>query len=427
MSGREDLSNMKVLIVGGGGREHAIAWKLKQSPRISKLYCAPGNGGTAALAENVPLKATDLPGLTAFALNEKIDLVFVAPDDPLALGLVDELESAGIRAFGPRKSAAVIEASKAFSKDLMRRYGIPTAEYAVFTDAAAALAYLDKASLPIVVKADGLALGKGVIIARTLDEAHAAVTEMMAGSAFGHAGRTVVIEEFMTGPELTVLAFTDGRTVRPMVSSRDHKRALDGDQGLNTGGMGAVVPGADLSAADWQHLQKTIFQPTIDAMNAEGRPFRGVIYFGLMLTAQGPKVIEYNARFGDPETQAVLPLLETDLLDIIEAILDNRLDQLEIRWQSGSSCCVVLASGGYPGHYQTGYPISGLEDVSAGGLVFHAGTRLDAGRIVTSGGRVLGITAVAENLADAIRQAYEDVAKITFQDIHYRKDIGQTL
>lgn len=418
---------MKVLVVGGGGREHAIVWKLKQSPRISRLYCAPGNGGTAAIATNLPLKATDLSGITEYAIREAIDLVFVAPDDPLALGLVDCLEAAGIRAYGPRKSAAIIESSKAFSKDLMRRYNIPTAAYAVFTSQEEALAYLDTQPVPIVIKADGLALGKGVIIAMNREEAREAVRSMMAGSAFGDAGRTVVIEEFMTGPELTVLAFTDGETVKPMVSSRDHKRALDGDKGLNTGGMGAIVPGADLSADDWALLQSSIFQPTIDAMRAEGRPFSGVIYFGLMLTPQGPKVIEYNARFGDPETQAILPLLETDLLDIIEATLDHRLAELDILWSDACSCCVVMASGGYPGSYKTGYPISGL-DSTGNCLVFHAGTRIDEknGTACTSGGRVLGVTAVAPKLDDAINAAYAGVAGISFQDMHFRRDIGRT-
>lgn len=418
---------MKVLIIGGGGREHAIAWKLKQSPRISRLYCAPGNGGIASLAEIVPIKATDLPGITQFALEEKIDLVFVAPDDPLAMGLVDELEKVGVTAFGPRKNAAIIESSKAFSKDLMRRYNIPTAEYAVYEQLDAALNYLETAALPIVIKADGLALGKGVIIALTREEAQSAVREMMAGSAFGQAGKTVVIEEFMTGPELTVLAFSDGNTVVPMLSSRDHKRALDGDQGLNTGGMGAVVPGADLTPEMWAALQNQIFQPTIDAMKAENRPFRGVIYFGLMLTPNGPKVIEYNARFGDPEAQAVLPLLETDLLDIVEAILGNRLHEIDIRWKNECSCCVVLASGGYPGHYETGFPIEGLDSVSPDCLVFHAGTRLENGRILTNGGRVLGVTSLAEDLPTAISKAYHEAAKVYFKDIHYRRDIGQTL
>ena len=418
---------MKVLIVGSGGREHAIAWKLRQSGRISQLYCAPGNGGIAQIAELVPIKATDLEGMVEFARNRAIDLVFVAPDDPLAMGLVDAMEAAGIRAFGPRANAAVLESSKSFAKDLMRRYQIPTAGFSVFTSQPEAMAYLEQATMPIVIKADGLALGKGVIIAQNRSEAKLAVQSMMSDEAFGQAGKTVVIEEFLTGPELTVLAFSDGWTVSPMVSSRDHKRAMDGDQGLNTGGMGAIVPGADLSAADWAVMQQSIFQPTIDAMRAEGRPFKGVIYFGLMLTPQGPKVIEYNARFGDPEAQAVLPLLATDLMDIIDAVLEERLDKLEIRWHPGFSCCVVLASGGYPGAYKTGYPIEGLEQVDPDCLVFHAGTRLENGRIVTAGGRVLGITAVAGSLGDAISKAYKEVAKVHFEAMHFRRDIGQTL
>lgn len=418
---------MRVLIVGGGGREHAIAWKLRQSSRISQLYCAPGNGGIAKIAELVPIKATDLEGMVEFARTRAIDLVFVAPDDPLAMGMVDAMEAAGIRAFGPRASAAVLESSKAFAKDLMHRYQIPTAAYAVFTSQPEALAYLEQAAMPIVIKADGLALGKGVIIAQNLPEAKLAVQSMMSDEAFGQAGKTIVIEEFLTGPELTVLAFSDGRNVCPMVSSRDHKRAMDGDQGLNTGGMGAIVPGAALSAADWAAMQESIFQPTIDAMRAEGRPFKGVIYFGLMLTPQGPKVIEYNARFGDPEAQAVLPLLETDLVDIIDAVLEERLDKLDIRWHQGFSCCVVLASGGYPGAYKTGYPIEGLDQVDLDCLVFHAGTRLENGQVLTAGGRVLGITAVAASLKDAISKAYREVAKVHFEAMHFRRDIGQTL
>ncbi len=417
---------MKILIVGSGGREHAITWKLKQSPRIEKIYCAPGNGGMAELAELVPIKATDLEAMVAFAKKEKIDLVFVAPDDPLAMGMVDALEAEGIKAFGPRRSAAILEASKAFAKDLMRRYHIPTAQYAVFSELEAAQTFLDQAKMPIVIKADGLALGKGVIIADSREEAKQAVTKMMADAAFGQAGKTVVIEEFLTGPELTVLAFTDGQTVYPMVSSRDHKRALDGDQGLNTGGMGAIAPGARLEQSEWAAMQAQIFQPTIDAMRAEGRPFKGVIYFGLMLTPQGPKVIEYNARFGDPEAQAVLPLLKTDLLDILEAIIDDRLDQIKIEWLSEYSCCVVLASGGYPGAYQTGFTIEGISSVDSECLVFHAGTRLENGRIVTAGGRVLGITAIADNLPDAIDKAYQEVGKIHFEAMHYRHDIGRT-
>ena len=416
---------MRVLIVGGGGREHAIAWKLKQSPRISQLFCAPGNAGIAELASCVPIKATDLDALVRFARSETIDLVFVAPDDPLALGLVDRLETAGIRAFGPRSHAAVLESSKAFAKDLMRRYRIPTADYQVFDDVKAALAYVDGAELPLVVKADGLALGKGVVIAHEREEARAAVTDMMVNSRFGQAGQKLVIESFLSGPELTLLAFTDGRTIHPMVTSRDHKRACDNDQGLNTGGMGAVAPGADLDENAWRQLRETILQPTVDAMRAEGRPFKGVLYFGLMLTQDGPKVIEYNARFGDPEAQVVLPLLETDLLDIIEAILDERLDQLEIRWKSGAACCVVAASGGYPAAYQTGYPILGLDKVPSDCLVFHAGTRREGDAVLTSGGRVLGVTALGRTVEEAVGRAYRALDVIAFKDMHARRDIGR--
>ncbi|MDD2441549.1 MAG: phosphoribosylamine--glycine ligase [Eubacteriales bacterium] len=416
---------MRVLIVGGGGREHAIAWKLKQSPRISQLFCAPGNAGIAELAACVPIKATDLDALVRFARSETIDLVFVAPDDPLALGLVDRLETAGIRAFGPRSHAAVLESSKAFAKDLMRRYRIPTADYQVFDDVKAALAHVAGAELPLVVKADGLALGKGVVIAHEREEARAAVTDMMVNSRFGQAGQKLVIESFLSGPELTLLAFTDGRTIHPMVTSRDHKRACDNDQGLNTGGMGAVAPGADLDENAWRQLRETILQPTVDAMRAEGRPFKGVLYFGLMLTQDGPKVIEYNARFGDPEAQVVLPLLETDLLDIIEAILDERLDQLEIRWKSGAACCVVAASGGYPAAYQTGYPIFGLDKVPSDCLVFHAGTRREGDAVLTSGGRVLGVTALGRTVEEAVGRAYRALDVIAFKDMHARRDIGR--
>lgn len=416
---------MRVLIVGGGGREHAIAWKLKQSPRISQLFCAPGNAGIAELAACVPIKATDLDALVLFARSEAIDLVFVAPDDPLALGLVDRLEAAGIRAFGPRSHAAVLESSKAFAKDLMRRYRIPTADYQVFDDVKAALAHVAGAELPLVVKADGLALGKGVVIAHEREEARAAVTDMMVNSRFGQAGQKLVIESFLSGPELTLLAFTDGRTIHPMVTSRDHKRACDNDQGLNTGGMGAVAPGADLDENAWRQLRETILQPTVDAMRAEGRPFKGVLYFGLMLTQDGPKVIEYNARFGDPEAQVVLPLLETDLLDIIEAILDERLDQLEIRWKSGAACCVVAASGGYPAAYQTGYPILGLDKVPSDCLVFHAGTRREGDAVLTSGGRVLGVTALGRTVEEAVGRAYRALDVISFKDMHARRDIGR--
>ena len=417
---------MKILIVGGGGREHVIAWKLKQNARVEKLYAAPGNAGIALLAECVPIKATDLDQLVSFSVEKKLDLVFVAPDDPLALGLVDRLEEAGIKAFGPSQAAARIESSKSFAKQLMREKNIPTADYTVFSELEAALAAVDVASLPLVVKADGLALGKGVIIAQTRDEARQAVHDMLGGSRFGDAGRTIVLEEYLRGPELTVLAFCDGKTVKPMLSSRDHKRAFDHDRGPNTGGMGAVSPGAKLSEKDWQQMQASIFQPTLDALRERGTPFSGVIYFGLMLTEQGPKVIEYNARFGDPEAQAILPLLETDLLDIIESILDQKLDTLDIKWSQQASCCVVAASGGYPSSYKKGYPIEGIDEAERFGLVFQAGTALDQGRVVTSGGRVLCVTAMADTLDQAIDTAYRGMDCIRFKDRHIRKDIGRT-
>lgn len=416
---------MKVLVVGGGGREHAICWKLRQSPRVTELYCAPGNGGIAQIAVCVPIKATAIDEMVDYAVKMKFDLVFVAPDDPLALGLVDRLEEAGIRAFGPRANAAVIEASKAFSKELMKKYNIPTASYEIFTDAESALDYLDKQPAPIVIKADGLALGKGVIIAQTRAEAKEAVISMMEDNAFGSAGKTVVIEECMTGPELTVLAFSDGDTVIPMITSRDHKRAFDNDQGKNTGGMGAVTPGADLSGEDEKYMLDKIFVPTIQALKNEGRPFVGVIYFGLMLTPEGPKVIEYNARFGDPEAQAVLPRLENDLCDIIDACLEQKLSQLTLRWKPGASCCVVMASGGYPEKYETGFEITGINDTDR--IVFHAGTKLKDGRLVTSGGRVLCVYADAPTLDEAIDKAYDGVKKISFEGMHYRTDIGRTI
>lgn len=420
---------MKILVVGGGGREHAIVWKLAQSSRVEKIYCAPGNGGTAQIAQNIPAKATDLEAVRDFALRESIDLVFVAPDDPLAMGMVDFLENSGIRAFGPRAAAARIEASKSYAKDLMKKYNIPTAAYEIFTDMEAALNYVERCELPVVIKADGLALGKGVIIADAREEALKAVKEMMSDGVFGTAGRTIVVEEFLRGPELTVLAFADGKTVKAMVSSRDHKRALDGDMGLNTGGMGAIAPGADLTEEQQREMQELIFQPTIDAMRAEGSPFAGVIYFGLMLTAAGPKVIEYNARFGDPETQVVLPLLETDFVDIIDACIDGKLDQLEINWSDRCACVVVMASGGYPGKYETGKIISGLESAVKPGddaIIFHAGTSSDGNVVNTSGGRVLGVTALADSRDKAIDKAYEIVDRISFDNCHYRRDIGRT-
>lgn len=415
---------MKVLVIGSGGREHVISYKLSLSPRVTKLYCAPGNGGIASIAECVPIKATDIDQIVAFAKSESIDLVFVAPEDPLALGLVDRLREAQIRVFGPTAAAALIEASKAYSKDLMKRYNIPTARYEIFDSESKALAYLESQSMPIVIKADGLALGKGVIIAQTLDEAKEAVHSMFSEKKFGQAGDVVVIEECLNGPELTILAFADGETAIPMVSSRDHKRALDNDLGKNTGGMGAITPGADLSEEDELFINEKIIDATILALKQEGRPFEGVIYFGLMLTPEGPKVIEYNARFGDPEAQAILPRLRNDLLDIVDACIDHRLSEVVLDFKPGASCCVVMASGGYPDAYETGYEIFGIEE--SGCLVFQAGTKLVSGRPVTSGGRVLCVYAESKNLDDAIEKSYESVQKIHFNNAHYRTDIGRT-
>ena len=417
---------MKVLVVGGGGREHAICWKLAQSPRVEQLYCAPGNAGIARLAQCVPIKATDVDGMVAWARENAMDFVMVAPDDPLALGMVDALEGAGIPAFGPRKNAAVIEASKAFSKELMKKYRIPTARYETFTDMEAALAYVEAQGAPIVVKADGLALGKGVVVAQTVEEARTAVREMMGDKKFGESGSTVVIEECMTGPEVTVLAFCDGEHLAPMPSSQDHKRAFDGNRGPNTGGMGAFSPSPNYTPEIAAECMEKIFLPTVQALNAEDRPFKGVIYFGLMLTKDGPKVVEYNARFGDPETQAVLSLLDSDLLDIFEACVNGTLDQLDIRWKKGAACCLVLASGGYPVKYQSGYPISGLEEAGRSAVVFHAGTRTgEKGEILTAGGRVLGVTALGGSLEEAIANAYAAAGPVTLQDMHFRTDIGR--
>ncbi len=416
---------MKVLVIGGGGREHAICVALKKSPRVDQLYCAPGNAGIGEIATCVPIKATDVAAVVDFAKTQGMDFVVVAPDDPLALGMVDALEAAGIRAFGPRANAAILESSKVFSKNLMQKYGIPTAAYATFSEPAAAIAYIRQQGAPIVVKADGLALGKGVVVAATVDEAEAAVKNIMEDRAFGDSGAQVVIEECMTGPEVTVLCFTDGKTIRPMLSSQDHKRAFDGDKGPNTGGMGAFCPSPNYTPEIAQRCMEEIFRPTVDAMTKEGRPFQGVLYFGLMLTPQGPKVVEYNARFGDPETQPILTMLETDLLEIFEAVVDQRLDQVDIRWRPGAACCVVIASGGYPVKYQSGYPISGLEKSWPEVFVYHAGTKRDGDKIVTSGGRVLGVTAWGEDLTAAIERAYAATAEIHFQDSFYRKDIGK--
>lgn len=418
---------MDILVIGGGGREHAIVRKLKESPRTGKLYCAPGNGGIAKDAECVAISAMDIPAVVAFAKEKKIDLVFVAPDDPLAAGMVDALEKEGIAAFGPRANAAVIEASKVFSKDLMKRYGIPTAQYEVFSEPAEAVAWIEKNNrFPIVVKADGLALGKGVLICSDLEAAKDAVKEIMEDKVFGASGSRVVVEEFLTGPEVSVLAFTDGHCVKPMVSSKDHKRALDNDEGLNTGGMGTISPNPYYTDAIAEECMNTIFLPTIEAMKREGRPFKGCLYFGLMITPDGPKVIEYNARFGDPETQVVLPRLKTDFVDIVMAVVEERLAELPIEWSDEACACVVMASGGYPGHYEKGIPIEGLDENGQvdGAVVYHAGTALRDGKFVTNGGRVLGVTATEETLPEALKKAYEAVGRIHWEGVHFRHDIG---
>ena len=419
---------MKVLVVGGGGREHAIIRKLKEAKAAPRLYCAPGNGGIAADAECVPIKATDVQAMVEWAVQNTIDYVVVAPDDPLALGMVDALAEKGIPAFGPNKAAARIEASKVFSKNLMKKYGIPTARYETFSDAESARAYIraqDK--YPVVVKADGLALGKGVLICKDEAAAMAAVKSMMEDGAFGASGSRVVVEEFLTGPEVSVLSFTDGQTVVPMVSSMDHKRALDGDEGLNTGGMGTIAPNPYYTPEIAQVCMRTIFLPTIEAMRSEGCPFQGCLYFGLMLTPDGPKVIEYNCRFGDPETQVVLPLLEGDLLEIMQATTNGTLAGVPVKWRDAYAACVVLASGGYPQTYESGKRITGLVDGQLPGgeaTVFHAGTRLEGGELVTAGGRVLGVTAVAETLLAAVKDAYAAADHIHFEGMHKRIDIG---
>ena len=417
---------MKVLVIGSGGREHAICWKLAQSPKISKLYCAPGNGGIADVAECIDIKATDVDAMVTWAWENKMDFVVVAPDDPLALGMVDALEAHGIPAFGPRANAAIIEASKVFSKNLMEKYNIPTARYKTFTEMEPALAYVREQGAPIVVKADGLALGKGVIVAQSVEEAEEAVRSMMGDKKFGEAGTRLVIEECMTGPEATVLAFCDGEHLVCMKSSQDHKRAYDGNQGPNTGGMGAISPSPYYTDEIAQRCMDEIFLPTVAALKAEGRPFQGVIYFGLMLTPNGPKVVEYNARFGDPECQVVLSLLETDLLDIMMACRNGTLDQVDVKWSDGAACVLVLASGGYPNAYQKGYPISGIDKASETAVVFHAGTKKgDNGEILTNGGRVLGVTATGADLESAIQGAYAAGAHISWTDMHFRRDIGR--
>ncbi|MBR6243356.1 MAG: phosphoribosylamine--glycine ligase [Ruminococcus sp.] len=418
-----------VLVVGGGGREHAIIMKLSESSHVGKIYCTPGNGGISKYAECFSVAATDVDGVVALAKQLKPDMVVVAPDDPLVLGMVDALQAEGFRTFGPKANAAIIEGSKVFSKELMKKYNIPTAFYEVFTDSEKAIAYLkEQNSYPAVIKADGLALGKGVIIAHNEEEAVKAVHDMIDDLKFGKSSSRIVIEEFLTGPEVSVLSFTDGKTVVPMISSMDHKRALDGDMGLNTGGMGTVSPNPYYTEDIAKECMEKIFLPTINAMNAEGRTFEGCLYFGLMLTPKGPKVIEYNCRFGDPETQVVLPMLDADLYEIFDAIYDHELDKLDIKWHGGSCACVIMASGGYPESYPKGIEMNGFDDMgqTEGCFVYHAGTKLsEDGKFLTNGGRVIGVTARGKDLREALDKAYEGVSHISFENAHYRKDIGQ--
>ena len=422
---------MKILLVGGGGREHAIACAISKSPKCTKLYCAPGNAGIAAIAECVPIGVMEFDKLVAFAKEKEIDFVVIGPDDPLVGGIVDEFENAGFRTFGPRKNAAILEGSKAFSKDLMKKYNIPTAAYETFDDAEKALEYLrTKADFPIVLKADGLALGKGVLICEDLAQAEAGVKEIMEDKKFGSAGNRMVIEEFMTGREVSVLSFVDGKIVKIMSSAQDHKRAGDGDTGLNTGGMGNFSPTPFYTKEVDEFCQKNIFQPTVDAMAAEGRPFHGVIFFGLMLTPKGPRVLEYNARFGDPEAQVVLPRLENDIIDVFEACIDGKLDQIDLKFSDKAAVCVVLASDGYPVKYEKGFPIEGLENFEGkdDAFCFHAGTKFDEnGRIVTNGGRVLGITALGNDLKEARKKAYEATEWVSFENKYMRHDIGKAI
>lgn len=420
---------MNILMIGSGGREHALIKKLLESPKCTKLYCAPGNGGISRDAEIVNIPVMDKEKMVEFAKNNAIDLVFVAPDDPLADGMIDAFEDAGIRAFGPNKNAAIIEASKVFSKDLMKKYNIPTAMYETFDNSKSAVEFIKiNDTYPIVIKADGLALGKGVIIAENFKEAEDAVNSIMEDKKFGESGNHIVVEEFLTGPEVSVLAFTDGKCVKPMVSSKDHKRAYDNDKGLNTGGMGTISPNPYYTDEIAKECMDKIFVPTIKAMNQEGRTFKGCLYFGLMLTPTGPKVIEYNARFGDPEAQVVLPRLDTDLVDICQAVIDEKLSDIDIKWKKGAAACVVIASGGYPVDYEKGKEISGLDENGQveGAIVYHAGTKYENGKFYTNGGRVLGVTAVADDLDSALEKAYGAVSKISFEDMHYRTDIGRT-
>ncbi len=414
---------MKILVVGGGGREHAIIKKLAESDKISKIYAAPGNGGIAAEAECVDIKATDIENMVGFAVDNGIDYCVVAPDDPLVLGMVDAMNEKGIPCFGPDAKAAIVEGSKVFSKNLMKKYGIPTAAYEVFDDADKALEYVETCPIPVVVKANGLALGKGVIIAQTRKEAEDAIVSIMKDKKFGKSGDEIVIEEFLEGPEVTVLSFTDGNVVVPMISSMDHKRIGEGDTGLNTGGMGVVAPNPYYTPAIAEECMEKIFLPTINALAEEGRPFKGCLYFGLMITEDGPKVIEYNARFGDPEAQVVLPLLDTDLFDIMQAVTEERLADMEIRFKDCHACCVVMASEGYPVSYEKGFEIT-WEDLSDVTDIFIAGGKMDDGKLVTSGGRVLGVTSLGASLEEAIEESYNNVKKVHFDNAYYRRDIG---
>ena len=420
---------MKVLIVGGGGREHAISYCVAKSSKVEKMYCAPGNAGIAELAECVPIGAMEFDKLVTFAKEKEIDLAIVGMDDPLVGGLIDEFEKAGIRAFGPRKNAAILEGSKAFSKDLMKKYDIPTAAYENFDNADEALAYLETAKFPIVLKADGLALGKGVLICNTLEEAKAGVKEIMLDKKFGASGNTMVVEEFMTGREVSVLSFVDGKTIKTMTSAQDHKRAKDGDQGLNTGGMGTFSPSPFYTKEVDEFCRKYVYQKTVDAMAAEGREFKGIIFFGLMLTEDGPKVLEYNARFGDPEAQVVLPRMKNDLIDVIEACIDGTLDQVDLQFEDNAAVCVVLASDGYPVAYEKGLPITGLDEFKKheGYYCFHAGTKFDGDQIVTNGGRVLGVTAKGATLKEARANAYKATEWVKFDNKYMRHDIGKAI
>ena len=421
---------MKVLVIGGGGREHAICWKLAQSPRVTELVCAPGNAGIAETARCVDIGVMDFEKMADFAKKEAFDLVVVGPDDPLAAGIVDVLEEAGLRVFGPRKNAAILEGSKAFSKDLMKKYGIPTAAYETFDTPEAALAYLETAKVPVVLKADGLALGKGVLICNTREEAREGVKTLMLDKQFGRAGDRIVVEEFLTGREVSVLSFVDGKTIKIMTSAQDHKRAKDGDEGVNTGGMGTFSPSPFYTPEIDAFCREHIYQATVDAMRAEGREFKGIIFFGLMLTAEGPKVLEYNARFGDPETQVVLPRMKNDILDVFEACVDGTLDKVELEFADNAAVCVVLASDGYPEHYEKGFVIEGLENFKDkdGYWVFHAGSKFDTeGRIVTNGGRVLGVTATGENLKEARKNAYAATEWVRFANKYMRHDIGKAI